>query len=275
MPFILPEEQAIYEKEIVFSKHAFACWAKHYLEFGWQVLYPEVTFLIPLPRTEHHCYWMHNLLHPDEPVYRQEYPVTGYSCSDRRCYMPHYLKGKCDGIIQRQGKIWLLETKTTGADTQPYRDSFQLAIQPTAYIYGASRALGIRINGFVLNIIRKPRSNFMGSIEEHFAKDPFGQEAFLRSDEDLDRFEYEAKIMWDERERAHREGIIYMNTKSCINFNRRCHFFDLCQRHGERLDGEFLTKPNDYVDEEYYRLAGLEVPVQPKMPALYEEANEQ
>lgn len=266
MPFVLPEEQALYEQEIRFSKMAFACWAQHYHEQGWQVLYPEVTFLVALPGTEHHCYWMHKLLHPE---WDKGNP-TAFNCHDPRCVVAHYVKGKCDGIIEKQGKIWLLETKTAGMTGAPFYDRFYLDMQPTAYIWGASKALGIRINGFILNVIKKPNKNYKGSLEDFFSRDPFEQEAYFRSDEDLARFEVQAKLLFDERERAHRDNIIYMNNQSCVKYNRRCQFFDLCQRHGEQLEGEFLSRPIDYVEEDYYRLAGLKVPTKPVTAPLYE-----
>lgn len=280
MPFILPEEQEIYEKEIRFSKMAFACWARHYLEMGFEVLYPEVTFLVPLPGTKHHCYWMHKLLHPNEINYKVAYDLYNRQiegCKDSRCRIEHHIKGKCDGVVSRQGKIWLLETKTAAATGVPFYDQWLLDLQPTTYIWGVSKALGIKINGFILNAIKKPNHNFKGSLEEHFAKDPFEQEPYVRTEEDLERFERQAKMMFDDRERAHRDGIIYMSPRraTCVAFNRRCHFFDLCQRHGERLEGEFLQRPLDYVEEDYYRLAGIEPPAKVKTPALYEEASEQ
>lgn len=270
-PFVLPEEQEIYESEIRFSKMAFACWAEHYHSQGWQVLYPEVTFLVPLPGTEHHCHWLHKLRELTYPAVIPEY----HRCiANSGCNSLHYLKGRCDGIIEKQGKIWLLETKTSGMTGNPFYDRFYLDLQPTAYIWGASKALGIRINGFILNVIKKPNKNYKGSLEDFFARDPFEQEAYIRTDENLIRFEREAKILFDERERAHRDGIIYMNTQSCVKYNRRCHFFETCQAGGEISEGQFIQRPIDYVEEEYYRLAGLEPPTRPITPVLFEEASE-
>ena len=284
MAFVLPEEQLIYEKETKFAKMAMQFWAKKYKEFGFQVLYPEVTFLVPFGGTEHHCYWMHKLLYPDIP-FDQCPTLNGFNYWEpgdrppnrRGCWIQHHIKGRCDGVVQKQGKIWLLETKT-GTVTGPiWYDQWPMDLQLTSYAWGVSKQLGIRINGIVLNIVKKPHPNFRGSIEEHFAHEPFEQEAYIRTDEDLEAFEREAKLMWDDRERAHSEGRIYKSPRraTCVAFNRRCYFYDLCLRHGEQLEGEFLQRPLDYVEEDYYKLAGLEPPEKPKAtPAvLYEEAS--
>ena len=266
MAFVLPEEQLIYEKETKFAKMAMQLWAKKYREFGFQVLYPEVTFLVPLKGTLHHCYWMHKLLYPNIPF---------YECSNINDRINHFIKGRCDGVVQKQGKIWLLETKT-GTVTGPiWYDQWPMDLQLTSYAWGVSKQLGIRINGIILNIVKKPHPNFKGSLEEHFAREPFEQEAYIRTDEDLEAFERDSRMIWDDRERAHSEGLIYKSPRraTCVAFNRRCYFYDLCLRHGEQLEGEFIQRPLDYVEEDYYKLAGLEPPQKPKATVLYEEAS--
>jgi hypothetical protein len=264
--FVLPEESEIYEKELTFSKKAVVAWATHYEEMGFTVLYPEVTFCVPLPGTEHHCFWMHKLLHPGTADSNINV-LAPDGCGDPRCVVAHHLKGKADGVVNKQGKIWLLETKSSAMTGTPFFDRWFLALQPTAYMWGVWKATGVKPHGFIMNVIKKPNHNFKGNLDDWFARDPFEREAYVRSDEDFDRFEREAKKMFDERERAHRDGIIYMNSGSCVMYNRRCHFFDRCQRNGEEMLGEFRIRPTDYVEEEYYKLAGLEVP-KPTLPQI-------
>ena len=93
----------------------------------------------------------------------------------------------------------------------------------------------------------------------------FEREAYLRDDKSLTEFERELILRANDYETAFATGNIYKNTRSCVSFQRRCYYFDLCQRHGEMTDGEFRTRPSDYVDLEYYNLLG--VPAPPEMEA--------
>jgi hypothetical protein len=251
---VLPEERIQVEQQIEMSKRAVVMFADEYAKADYTVLWPEVEFFTPIPGTEHHCHFVHRILHPKAPP---SDPTTGSPepCKDERCFHPIYFTGRTDAVITLQSVIWLLETKTSAMTGNIFFDRFYLDFQPTGYLYGIWKQTGVRPHGFLLNVVKKPQKRAADQFNVTFEREPY-----LRTDEDLQRFEHELIIQAQDYEDAWEKKRIYMNTKSCTNYNRRCYFWDLCKRHGEMIDGEFRLRNRDYVDLAYYKLLGLEVP---------------
>lgn len=245
---LLPEERALVEQNIELTKRMVSAQADLYEHDDWTLLQPEVEFCVELPNTMHHCVFVHNILHPNDQPYAD-------SCNDPQCMINHRLKGRADGLIAWKGMIWIIERKTSGLAGEFFWTQWQLAAQPTGYIYGCWKGAGVRPNGFILEKTNKPRKN---------AKDPFHitieREPFLRSDADLLEFERDISQIATDYERAYVEGAWYKNTASCTIWNRKCYFHDLCKRNQEVLPGEFRKRKPDYVDAEYYKLLNLPVP---------------
>ncbi len=243
---LLPEEQAIVENQITYARAAVAAYAKQLPGEGFEVLMPEVSFAVKLPNTEHHCWFCHRLL----------YPKTGYEmCRSAECDQPHILRGRSDALVKWQGMLWLLEHKTSAINTTNYWSGWMLDVQLTGYIYGIWKATGLKPAGAILNMISKPRKN-----AKNFEDVTFQREPFLRSDEDLQRFEDEIIRIADDYETGMRDGDIYMNTQSCFNWNRECYFHSMCVNHNQYSPEQFRIRPMDYVEEEYYKLLGKEIP---------------
>jgi hypothetical protein len=258
--FILPEERPLIERNVVWLLNSLSEFFKHYKEGEIQVIQPEVEFCVPLPDTEHHCAFFHQLLHPDIPYTSDEQYDKGYSqlCDDSRCRQPHYFKGKTDAVVEWNGRVWLFEHKTEARTGDTYFIRFLLDNQPTGYIYGIQKATGLRPAGFVLNIIKKPNSNFKG---DPLSVVGFEREAYIRTDADLSRFELElGSIADDFEEAAFDPRKIYMNTKSCTAWNRKCDFHSICSDHGDMDPNQFRTREYDYVEKEYYKILGLTPP---------------
>jgi hypothetical protein len=248
--FMLPEELALAEHQIKLAKAMVNAQADLYQHDDWELLQPEVQFCVPLPGTEHHCDFVHDLLYPGEAR-----KIRPYGCNDNRCVIPHYLKGTADGLNSWKGKMWIIERKTSALTQEIFWTQWQLASQPTGYIYGCWKATGIRPNGFILEKVQKPRKN---------AADPFHvsieREPFLRSDDDLREFERDISQIATDYERAGVEDAWYKNTASCTSWNRKCDFHDLCKRNQSQIPGEFRQRDKDYVELEYYKLLGLPIP---------------
>lgn len=255
---ILPEEQLLIEQGVTFARKTVSEYAELYPKEQFQVLHPEVEFCVELPNTMHHCWWAHKLLFPDQ-LY-SECPGQ-----DGKCIQSHHFVGRTDAIVSWQGKIWLLEHKTTslttegGTKAQPnFFARFELDFQPTGYCYGVGRQLGIDVNGFILNAILKPRKN---------AKDPFDvnfdRDIFVRTKDQLKVYEEELIQLANDYERAAIENRWYKNTHSCLNYNRKCDYWALCKGLREPHEGEFQKRDPDYVDLRYYKLLGIEPPAVP------------
>lgn len=249
---LLPEELQLAEQNIELTKRMVSAQADLYEHDDWTLLQPEVEFCVELPHTMHHCQFVHEILHPGEAA---EHSSRYNTCNDQRCMVNHRLKGRADGLIAWKNMIWIIERKTSALAGEFFWTQWQLAAQPTAYIYGCWKKAGVRPNGFILEKTNKPRKN---------AKDPFHitieREPFLRSDADLLEFERDISQIATDYERAYVESSWYKNTASCTNWNRKCYYHDLCKRGQEQIPGEFRPRKKDYVDVEYYKLLGLPIP---------------
>jgi hypothetical protein len=248
---LLPEELVLAEQNIELTKRMVAAQADLYEHDDWTLLQPEVEFCVELPNTIHHCAFVHDILYP---ALARNIP-SHEPCTDTRCYINHRLKGRADGLISWKNMMWIIERKTSGMAQETFWTQWQLASQPTGYIYGCWKGTGLRPHGFILEKTNKPRKN---------SRDPFHitieREPFLRSDADLLEFERDISQIATDYERAYIEDAWYKNTASCTSWNRKCYFFDLCKRNQEQIPGEFRERKKDYVDAEYFKLLGLPVP---------------
>lgn len=254
---ILPEERREIEQQIELSRRMTAIFCENYADDEMQVLQPEVKFRVALPNTHHHCLFFHRILFPDVPFKDCQLSHSG------GCFQPHYFQGKTDAVVSWKGKIWLLEHKTTAQSGQIFFDRFFLDFQPTGYLYGIGKATGVQPHGFILNVLKKPMKNAKDQLNVGFEREPY-----LRSEEDLLRFEKQFIRQCNDYESAFTERILtgdptatYMNTKSCTDYRRRCEYFNLCHNHIDgRESDEFIRRPSDYINQAYYEVLGLPIP---------------
>lgn len=242
---LLPEERRIIEQDIEWTRRAVEKYAHYYQTSAFRVLWPEVKFLVPLPNTEHHCYFVHRILHPDLP----------FPCSDDRCIVPHYLIGKTDAVMEWERKVWLLEHKTTSITGDIFYNRFWLDIQPTGYIYGIWKSTGVRPAGFLLSVVKKPNKRASDQLAVDFEREPY-----LRSDADLAEFETDIVRIAEDYEHAAVTNRWYRNTHACTSWNRRCYFIEVCKRNQEIVPDEFRTRELDYAQLAYYQILGLTPP---------------
>ncbi|KKL04064.1 hypothetical protein LCGC14_2619820, partial [marine sediment metagenome] len=253
---ILPEEWPLIEHQIEQIKAGVRAYSENFLP-DFQVLQPEVEFMVELPNSRHHCWFAHQILFPDIPYDTcLAAPDTSWEGDPYPCWQSHYLKGRTDAVIKWNKLIWLLETKTTAITGDIFYKRWFLDFQPTGYIYGIWKSTGLRPHGFILNIVKKPNRRAHDQFAFGFEREPY-----LSSDEDLQEFESEITMIAEDYEEAMRKKRVYKNPSSCIAYNRTCYYWDMCKRHHVPGEGEFRTREKDYVDLAYYKLLGLEVPV--------------
>lgn len=258
---LLEEEKTLVEHNARFTRVSVEKYLLQWKGEPIQILMPEVSFRIPLPNTEHHCYFAHRLAYPDIPYDQCKGSVDAmhkmgtWTRDKLLCWQPHFFTGRTDAVISWRNMIWLLETKTTSITGDLFFDKFHLDTQTTGYLYGVWKATGVRPHGFLLNVLKKPNKR---------ASDPFAvqfeREAYIRDDESLQEIEDHLIQVATSYERAVVEKEIFQNTRSCINYNRRCYYFDLCKRHHKVEEGEFKERTSDYVDLAYYELLNLPLP---------------
>jgi len=255
---ILPEERTTIEQQIELSKRMVDVFASNFSDHEMTVISPEVEFCVAMPNTRHHCMFFHKLLYPNIPFDKCPVVPACAGIDSHLCIQPHYFRGKTDAVISWKGKIWLLEHKTTAMTGNIFYDKFMLDFQTTGYLYGIGKALGTRPHGFLLNVLKKPNKNAKDQLSVSFEREPY-----LRSDEDILRFEREFTHHAEDYEHAVTHNRWAMDgawNESCVKWQRKCTFWDVCKNYGRVVPEQFRTKEPDYVDEQYYKILGLTPP---------------
>jgi hypothetical protein len=291
---LLQEELSIHEENISLVRSMVKAYGEHWINENYQILAPEVSFRVPIPNTEHHCWYFHKLLRTiaTNPLLSWTEIVTIFSqWADKLvlfdfgrrmtgedlakwyrdhtesecdgwaglCFQPHYLVGTTDAVIQWNRAVWLMEHKTTAYDlynssqqSKNWIANWYLSTQASTYIYGIWKSLGVRPHGVMLNVVIKPRKNAVTKVFN------FYREAFLRTKEQLLRFESEtARLMTDYEARVP-FGAVWQDPRSCFNYNRKCDFHKQCVS-GEP-DRSLIARDPDYVSAAYYKVLGIESP---------------
>jgi hypothetical protein len=102
-----------------------------------------------------------------EQVFETEIRQPETRCASRT----FILRGKVDGIIDQDGRLYLLEHKTAGRINSGYLERLWHDMQIILYSYGIERALGIKLDGVLYNIIAKIDGNTkqgLGWTEEEY-----------------------------------------------------------------------------------------------------------
>lgn len=269
---LLPEESYLKEQHWKVVERILEVYAEGYATEQYQVLQPECEFMVEIPGTEHNDIMLHWRNKEgrqifgapnSEDIIQGVYSAHAAPDTTCKCWQPHRLTGKTDAIVVWNGNIWLLEHKTTAISGQQFWAQWMLDIQPTAYIYGIQKALGIRPRGFVLNALVKPSESQVSSYNARRKNGPnkniadyikYEREAFLRTEEDLARVEQTIIAVADDWEAAILKGLnrgFYMSPVpgACVAYNRLCDFHAACSAHDDANTLEALGKRDlDYVD---------------------------
>lgn len=262
------------------------CYAQEFKDQGIRVIQPECEFEVVLPQSHHHCIWLHHQEILEEPPFAREVwgapdpkailekrirpAVHNEKTHPCACYQPHRFVGKTDAVVSWMNNIWLLEHKTTSISGEQFWAQWRLDMQPTGYIYGIQKALGLKVSGFVLNAIVKPseaqvaawnKRRKYGQPMEPKDYIKYEREAFLRSQEDLERFESELINLCNEWETDIVRGTFPMTplSSSCANYNRVCDYHGMCVCHDAESEvANLVSRDKDYVDVKLASLIGVQ-----------------
>jgi len=285
----IPEEQLYLieeHKELVLAM--LKCFAEQYEHENYQILQPECQFDVALPGSEHNCIFLHHdemtREHPDTSGFEKWQPPTPEAILEHRvksphlkpdptcpCWQPHRIVGKTDALVLWNQNLWLDEYKTTSIDGQQFWDQWAMDMQISVYLYGTWKALGIRPRGTLMNAIFKPSEAQVANWNNKRKHGPskgakdyirYSREAFLRTEEDLERaaqWMLQTAMDWEEQvcsgsERMQKRVPFFVepSSHSCLSYNRKCEYWSACLSH--EAEGEFdsmSTRPNDYVDDKY------------------------
>lgn len=270
----LPEEVPLWQRQEELLRAMLSQYRVNYEAESYQVVQPECEFLVDVPNSHHNCIWLHHLERispgiledhkgPPKPQAILERRVESpHSQADPNCFcwQPHKLAGRADALVMWKGFLWLLEHKTTSILGEQFWNEWLLNIQPTGYLWGVGRALGMTPKGFVINAIYRPSENQVRSYNDRRKYGPdksavdyikFERQAFTRTDEDLANFEEEIRDTcneWEARILSGKWGKSNVQG-ACMLYNRLCDFHPVCLSHGspESLDA-FTQRAEDYVD---------------------------
>lgn len=170
----------------------------------------------------------------------------------------HSFAGVWDGLWMEYGEDGepaLLEIKTTGRMDADYMRRLHLDWQISAYCHAATAALGRPVRQVVYRVIRKPSirqrktetpEEFADRVTADYQDRPefyFSDTVVRRTEEELERWWWEA---WETHRRILRlenGGMSIRNTAHCLDF-KRCDYFDLCRGVVPVEAFEVLTNPN-------------------------------
>lgn len=279
---IPPEQTYLLEEHFNLVTKMIGCFETQYEHEEYQIIQPEVEFDVPLPSSGHNCIFLHwkdsggSALYvspsAEDILNHRVFPAhetLDMACS---CYQPHRLVGKTDAVVKWNNNIWLDEYKTTSISGQQFWDQWQMDIQPTAYIYGIWKQMGIRPRGFLLNAINKPSE---GQVNNWNSKRKYGppqtiadyikyeREAFLRTEQDLLRLEQQMVETCQDWEEEITSGIrpdrvpfqLTQMSHTCNSYNRKCDYWSACLSHDQAGEFEGMAeRKDDYVDEKLIRI---------------------
>jgi hypothetical protein len=156
-----------------------------------------------------------------------------------------FLVFKTDKIVNYLGQLWLIDHKTMRKNDDREFAKYEMDIQPTAYIYGVSKVLGIRVAGIIIDGIIKTKVP------------QFRRESFLRSDAELEEFQLEfvemcKEIAWRMNRVRNGENwkiVFYKNTGACFHWGKACAMLKLCAKDTPVMRMYYEKRDPDYMDD--------------------------
>jgi len=166
------------------------------------------------------------------------------------------LNGKVDRIVNRKGKVYVMEHKTAATIDAAYIEGLNLSLQADIYSFvigeSASRPAGV-----IYNLLKKPQLKQYEANKRR--AEPETDEAFqarlcesLAGPESFQRFQflYDAADrrrlqteLWELTQRwlhCAKTGMWLQNRQACFRFKKPCSYFKLCTtRDSEDVLGEF------------------------------------
>jgi hypothetical protein len=154
---------------------------------------------------------------------------------------------RTDAIISWRNRYYLLEHKTMKANHPMNWAKFNMDIQITAYVWGCTHILGVRVQGAIVNGIIKTK---VPQFERHM---------YTRTDDDLldfrEEFTNAVKDIIKKRLEAfalepQAQLIVFQKeTQACYHF-RPCEYLALCQSRGSgNARAQYVRRQRDYVDD--------------------------
>lgn len=283
---LLPFEQYAVQDNWEVTELMYKLYQENYDGMEMQMLQPECEFNVPLTTRHHFCIWKHwrhrstgeEFWTPPPPEailggqVESPHHIDGNFNTNCACFDVHRIIGKIDGLWLWKHALWINDHKTTALAPDSFWPQWSLNYQPSIYMYGAQKALGILPKGFIINAIFKPSEAQVTSWNNkrkhgppQSAKDylKYGREAFLRSTEDIERARREFAQKADEWEWRIVNGAFPLSPPpgpACRMYNKTCEFHQLCTNHDseKELQNYAIKTDYDYVEKALFNITDAE-----------------
>lgn len=155
-----------------------------------------------------------------------------------------FLVFRIDKLVLWNRQIWVLDHKTAAKLDMRDLMKYEMDLQMSSYIYGASVVLRKPVSGVIVDLLVKT------------TVPQFHRELFNRSEADLRSFEEEyVEAVQDIEARKARcaagedpKTVFYKNTSQCLQYGK-CPYRDLCLRDNPAQRMMFAPRTSDYVDD--------------------------
>lgn len=175
--------------------------------------------------------------------YNELYPMTQdvIECEvehDIELIPGHNLRCRFDALVRDNGRVYLVEHKTTSSDIGPgsyYWERLALD-QQVSWYYLAAQSLGYDVAGVIYDVLRKPalrkgkneaQFSFTSRCCEAITSEPskyFARETVTRTKGDLEKAKENFAAIVD----MINLGAYPQNPSSCFQFGRRCEYHEVC-----------------------------------------------
>jgi len=204
--------------------------------------------------------WSGELPKQPGPILQQ---LIGYTDPNIARYtIPIYYCGRVDLPIFYDGKIFILDFKTTSMMSTAFFDAKRMSSQQKGYCWGFKQATGTTPEGYIVRAIRTkepPQYVLNGEMSrrgtkqspEQWWSESFQEERYYLNDDALDEWQQNTIEKIEEFFYHYQRGYLPMTTQeeNCTRFNGKCQFYEVCRL--QTKDREQMLKSNMFTENEW------------------------
>lgn len=174
------------------------------------------------------------------PLFDYEHPTAGL--------VPVYYTGRIDLPIVQDGRIYVMDHKTTSLMGQTFFDDLRVSPQQVGYAWAFEQLTQKKVNGFLINAIRskqapmKPKGGLDAWWEENFQR----QREYLYP-HSFPEWHYNTIALVEEFMWHHARGYFPQKKKWCVGKYGHCQYYQVCDTPPENR-GVMLSAPNLYME---------------------------
>lgn len=156
--------------------------------------------------------------------------------------------GRRDGLFMRDGKVWILERKTTSSYLEAFFNSVERLAQIYCYSWATIKEVGEQNFGGVLVDVVQKKTKIHGM--------DFGARYFAYDRKKVLKWERDTKSLIINIDRACKENVFYANSNICPMYYGKCEFYDYCgtdnlkilrNTHKEDIKEEVMIIEGDHI----------------------------